>query len=540
VALKSYRAHFTIEMLALTLALTPALTLVLTSASGCSRQPAPAAGEQAAGEHAAGGEDAGEPEPLSVTRWTDKTELFAEYPALVAGRTSRFAIHLTRLDTFKALTDGHVEVQLRGGSGQAETFRVDAPSRPGIFGVDVKPASAGTRQLVIIVRSKGVNDEQQAGDVTVHPNAGAARAAAGGEEEGAPGISFLKEQQWSLDFGTAVVAEQALRESIRVPARIEPRPDGAADVAAPIDGRLISVVNVPLGASVSRGQELARLLPRPAVPGDLPQLQRAQTEAQTALTLATRDRERAERLTTAGAAPGKRLDEARAIEEQSKARLAAAEASLSQYNAARAGGATDVAALFVIRAPIGGVIAHREGTTGANVTAGSVLFRVVDTTQVLVVGQVPEADAHRARRAKTAEVEVAGEGSRAPAGRLTGIGKVLEPESRTLPITFALDNRAQSLPVGQTAFLHLLFDTTAPTPVVPADAIVDDAGRPIVFVQLEGETFERRAVTIGARTGDLVQVVEGVKAGERVVTKGAYLVRLASLSTSVPAHGHVH
>ena len=206
---------------ALALSLALALMFALASAIGCSRQPAPAAGEHAAGE-----QEAEEPEPLSVTRWTDKTELFAEYPALVAGQTSRFAIHLTRLGTFKALTDGHVEVQLRGGSGQPEAFRVEAPSRPGIFGVDVKPVSAGTRQLVIVLRSKGVNDEHQVGDVAVHPNAAAARAATGGEAEGAPGISFLKEQQWALDFGTAVVAEQALRESIRVPARIEPRPDG--------------------------------------------------------------------------------------------------------------------------------------------------------------------------------------------------------------------------------------------------------------------------------------------------------------------------
>ena len=83
-------------------------------------------------------------------------------------------------------------------------------------------------------------------------------------------------------------------------------------------------------------------------------------------------------------------------------------------------------------------------------------------------------------------------------------------------------------------------DTTPPRPVVPAEAVVDDAGRPIVFVQREGETFERRAVTLGPRSGDVVQITEGVKPGDRVVTKGAYLVRLASLSTSVPAHGHVH
>ena len=501
--------------------------LIAVLAAGCNRSAAPRPAPE-------------ESEALSVTRWTEKTELFAEYPPLAVGSTSRFAIHLTRLDDFKALTEGNVEVRLEGGSAQPEVFRVDGPSRPGIFGLDVKPAHAGKRQLVVVLRANGLSDEHRVGEVDVHPNAGAARAAtpAGGED--VPGISFLKEQQWSLDFGTALVKEQAVRESIRVPARLEARPGGTADVVAPIDGRLTGVVEVALGASVSRGRELARLLPPPSAPADLPQMQRALTEAQTALALATRDRERAERLTNAGAAPGRRLDEAQSAEEQTKARLTAAEASLAQYNAARTGGPTDAAGLFIIRAPVGGVIAQREAATGANVTAGRVLFRVVDAAQVHLVGQVPEAQAARARLAQAAELEIAGQPDRVPTGRLVSVGKVLDPRSRTLPITFAFDNRTLGLPVGQAAFLHLLMETTQPRPVVPAAAIVDDAGRPIVFVQREGETFERRAVTLGPRSGDVVQITEGLKPGDRVVTKGAYLVRLASLSTSVPAHGHVH
>ena len=500
--------------------------LITVLAAGCNRSEGPEAAPE-------------EPEAVSVTRWTDKTELFAEYPPLAVGSTSRFAIHLTRLSDFKALTEGNVDVRLEGGSTQPEVFRVDAPSRPGVFGVDVKPAHAGKRQLVIVLRAAGLNDEHRVGDVDVHPNAEAARAAAPAGED-APGISFLKEQQWSLDFGTALVKEQAVRESIRVPARIEARPGGAADVVAPIDGRLTRVVEVALGASVFRGQELARLLPPPSAPADLPQLQRARAEAQTALALATRDRERAERLTSAGAAPAKRLDEARSTEEQAKARVTAAEASLAQYNAARAGGASDAEGSFIVRAPVSGVIAQRDAATGANVTAGGVLFRVVDASQVHVVGQVPEAQAARARLAQAAEIEIAGQPDRVPTGRLVSVGKVLDPQSRTLPITFAFDNRALGLPVGQAAFLNLMMETTQPRPVVLAAAVVDDAGRPIVFVQREGETFERRAVTLGPRSGDVVQITEGLKAGERVVTEGAYLVRLASLSTSVPAHGHVH
>jgi cobalt-zinc-cadmium efflux system membrane fusion protein len=481
-----------------------------------------------------------EREDLSVTNWTEKTELFAEYAALTVGETSRFAIHLTQLDTFKPLTEGRVEVHLRGGTAPEETFGVDGPSRPGIFGVDVKPAHAGKRDMVIVLRSKSVADDHVVAGIDVHPDMAAAKAATAPAGNDAPGISFLKEQQWTLDFGTAAVQEQPLRESIRVVARLEARPGGAADVAAPIDGRLLAVVGGAVGTRVGAGQELARLLPPPTAPGDLPQMQRALAEAQSALAQAVRDRERAERLTAAGAAPERRLEEARLAESQARLRVTAAESSLGQFNAARSGSSAQQDGLFVIRAPITGVIARREAVTGANVSAGTVLFQIVDPVNIHVVGQIPEADTGRARTVTSAEIEIAGQADRAPVGKLVSLGRVLDPASRTLPITFTFDNTRLALPVGRTVVLYLLTNATTSSPVVPSAAVVDDAGRPIVFVQREGESFERRAVTVGIRSGGLVQVTEGLKPGERVVTKGAYLVRLAALSTTVPAHGHVH
>jgi membrane fusion protein, heavy metal efflux system len=480
-------------------------------------------------------------EPFAVTQWTGKTELFAEYPPLVVGQTSRFAIHLTRLDTFKALTAGRVEVHLTGGTGPAEVFSADAPSRPGIFGVDVTPAREGPREMAIVLRLPGLDDEHRAGAVTVYRDQAAALAAPAPDPPAVEPISFLKEQQWALEFGTAVVGVAPVRESVRVPAVVVPRPGGAADVVAPIDGRLARVAELLPGAAVTAGQELARVQPPPSSPAELPQIRQAQAEAATALQLATRDRERAERLVSAGAAPQKRLDEARAAEEQAQARVTGAEARLAQYQAARTAGAgTSDDGLFVLRAPVSGVVAERTATNGANVSAGTVLFRVVDARQVQVAGQVREADLARARQAKAAELEVPGHDSRVPAGRLASVGRVLDPATRTVPITFALDNSTLRLAVGQAVFLHLLMDEAASQPVVPASALVDDAGRPIVFVQREGEAFERRPVTLGARSGSVVQVTSGVKAGERVVTTGAYLVRLASLSTQVPSHGHVH
>jgi len=501
---------------------------VLMLAASCSRpvaEPAPAP----------------ELEPLAVTQWTEKTELFAEYPPLVVGQVSRFAIHLTRLDSFKALTAGRVEVRLSGGSGPEEVFTVEAPSRPGIFGVDVTPAREGPREMAIMLRLPGLDDEHHVGPVTVYHDQGAARSAPPAAGAALETISFLKEQQWALDFGTALVDVASVRESVRVPAVVVARPDGAADVVAPIDGRLVRVADALPGTAVTRGQELASLQPPPSAPAEFPQIRQAQAEAATALQFATRDRERAERLVAAGAAPQKRLDEARAAEEQAQTRVTGTEARLVQYQAARtAGSGTTDDGLFVLRAPVSGVIAERTATTGANVPAGTVLFRVVDARRVQVAGQVPEADLGRARQAKAAELEVPGQASRVTVGQLSSTGRVLDPRTRTVPITFALDNSTLGLAVGQAVFLHLLMSESASHPVVPVSAIVDDGGRPIVFVQREGEAFERRPVTLGARSGNVVQVSSGVKAGERVVTTGAYLVRLASLSTQVPSHGHVH
>ena len=480
-------------------------------------------------------------EPLSVTQWTGSSELFAEYPPLVAGETSRFAIHLTDIRSFKPVTAGQVEVRLEGGGGAPETFGVNAPSRPGIFGVDVKPARVGARELVITLRSPSITDTHRVAGVTVFTDQQAARKAVETVRPQAEGISFLKEQQWALEFGTVLAEQRAVRESIRVPAEIVARPGGAAQVVAPLDGRLVQVAPVAPGSPVTQGQELARLLPPPSVPGELPQLEQARAEAAASVDLAVRDRERAERLVAAGASPQKRLDDARAVEAQALARRRAAEAQIGQYNAARSGtGSGNASGLFILRSPISGALASRQATTGANVAAGTTLFEVADVSQVNVAGRIPESQAVEAARTTAAEIEVSGREPVSVPGRATSLGKVLDPETRTLPIVFTFDNRNLRLPIGQSVFLRLLMEETAPKTVVPVSAVIDDAGRPIVFVHTGGESFERRPVTLGVRQAEFVQVLEGVKPGERIVSKGAHLVRLASLSTQVPAHGHVH
>ena len=117
---------------------------------------------------------------------------------------------------------------------------------------------------------------------------------------------------------------------------------------------------------------------------------------------------------------------------------------------------------------------------------------------------------------------------------------VVDPKSRALLLRFEVDNGDGRLLVGQagTAILYMRDRVTAP--VVPATAILTEAGRPFVFVQVGGERFEKRNVELGAREGDRVAVAIGLTAGSRVVTRGAYEVQLASAAKGLPAEGHVH
>jgi membrane fusion protein, heavy metal efflux system len=270
----------------------------------------------------------------SVTHWTAKTELYLEYPRLIIGHTSRFAVHLTRLDDFKPVDSGRVEIRLGNQDGAPETFVTEAPSKAGIFGIDVRPMHPGVQRMILKLASTNLVDVHDLGTVPVYPDLPAA-AKQPSEARKEETIAFLKEQQWSLDFATEVVRQRRERSSLRVPGEIRPRTGGEAEVTVPFDGRLIASNLIALGTSVRRGQVMAGVLPPTNSPADFAALEMARAEADAALQLARRDLQRAQHLLDAGAVPVRRLDEARAAEVTQEARLRAAEARLAQYQATR-------------------------------------------------------------------------------------------------------------------------------------------------------------------------------------------------------------
>lgn len=501
------------------------LALIALVSVGCGRR-----------EEASNGEET--ERTYAVTRWSEKTELFMEYPVLVAGEQHRFAVHFTDLRSFKPQTEGSVTVELRPVSGAPQSFSTPQPSRPGIFGVDVAPAAPGRYRMTVTLNAPDLRDEHEIGEVDVYATAAEAQRAPEPEEEEA--TSFLKEQQWNLDFATEVVQRRAMRHSITAPGEIRPRSGGESVLAAPVGGRIASAVFATVGMPVQRGQELAQIIPTLANMPNRVELESAVAQARVALDLARKDRERAERLLAARAVPAKRVEEAVAAEQVAEARFALATTNLEQMDAFRGSGANaPSSAILVIRSPIAGVVAEVAATSGATVDAGQKLFRVVATDVVQVAAAVPEAEATRLRNVSGGELLLGGEAQPIPLERPLSVSQVIDPSSRTATVIFRLNNKSGLVAVGQAVRVRLFTSGSTEAAAVPESAIVDDAGQPMVFVQVAGESFARRPVKLGARESGYVQV-EGVQEEERVVTRGAYLIRLAALTGRVPAHGHVH
>jgi cobalt-zinc-cadmium efflux system membrane fusion protein len=120
------------------------------------------------------------------------------------------------------------------------------------------------------------------------------------------------------------------------------------------------------------------------------------------------------------------------------------------------------------------------------------------------------------------------------------VGSIIDSATRTVPVIYETANPDGALKIGANVRVAVRTGRTVSGVVIPASAVLDEDGRPIAYVQTEGEAFEKRDLEVGGADSAHSLVHAGIRPGERVVTGAAYQVRLASLSTSVPAHGHEH
>ena len=486
-----------------------------------------------------------EPPSLDVTSWTHQTELYMEHPPLVAGQTVRFAVHLTTLADFQALNAGRPSIEMTPeGGGTPTVLPGSEPLRPGAFRVEGQLPPNGRYRWALLIAAPALSDRHDLGTTTVFADEASANADAEKRPDEDPAaIAYLKVQQWTNPFATVLVREGDVRTSIRVPAAVEPLTGGEALVAAPADGRYAARQLPSVGDRVSAGQELGRLEPRLSSGGeDHASLESAVTEAQTSLDGARADLARAERLLEERAVPARRVEDARRVVAIADARLTATRARLAQRDEVlRSGGGTASGNAFVLRAPIAGRVAEVFAALGAAYTEGTPLFRIVRADRVELKAQVPPNEAELARALTGLSLEIPGrpDAIDLKPDHVHDAG-VIDPKTRALPLQIEVQNSNGQLLVGQTGTAVLYTGRSQRVPVVPREAVLMEAGRPYVFVQIAGERFARRAIDVLSRDAGIVGVRAGVQPGERVVTRGAYEVQLASAAKGLPAEGHVH
>ena len=125
-------------------------------------------------------------------------------------------------------------------------------------------------------------------------------------------------------------------------------------------------------------------------------------------------------------------------------------------------------------------------------------------------------------------------------GRLLSYGKASGGDGGYyVPVTFEFDNKGDIIP-GSFVEIFLLSSPIENVISLPHSALTEEQGSFFVYLQLDEEGYKKQLVTLGADNGESVQILSGVKAGDRVVTEGAYQVKLASATNAIPAHSHEH
>jgi cobalt-zinc-cadmium efflux system membrane fusion protein len=194
----------------------------------------------------------------------------------------------------------------------------------------------------------------------------------------------------------------------------------------------------------------------------------------------------------------------------------------------------------VLTSPISGQVISVSVQQGQAAASGQVLVQIVDPSRKEIEAHVAESLVGRLTAVSGVVVQSPGGGAIAPRVSLEAVGVALAPQTRTLPVIFQVEEPAPSLPIGLATSGRVLLGTPQNGLAVPRSAIVDDAGLSVVYVLSNGEAFLRRVIRTGVEEAGYVEVLDGLKPGDRVVTRGAYLVRLAEAGPAAAGEGHVH
>ena len=346
----------------------------------------------------------------------------------------------------------------------------------------------------------------------------------------------------AIAVSPATAVEQPIARFIRATGTL--MAEEQADVAAETAGRVVSAP-VERGTPVSDGAELIRLL---AAETDAQlkeaEANAAQIEARLGLTSGTFDVNAVPEVQNAKASYDlaqnefgriKSLLEQRVVSQSEyEQRRTQMEASRQQYEAAKNGAAQQFQSLqaakarvslarkaladTVVRAPFGGVVAQRLVSVGDYVTKGMKVAIVVRVNPLRAQLTIPEQSVSAVAIGQPISFEVDAYPGRRFAGKVKYVAPSLQADQRALTVEAVVPNPNGELKPGLFATARIEQPKRTPGVLVPAASVVVASGTSRVFV-VNGDHVEERIVTTGQPVGDLIEITNGLKAGERVATK---------------------
>ena len=495
-------------------------TAVLT---GCGLESEPAAHDHDAHDHDAHDHSAGH------LLFSEHAELFVEFEPLIVGQSTGFASHFTDLGDFKPIESGRVTVRMDQGPHALEDSSNETV-QAGIFKTALHSKKEGAYNLTITLETERFTDRFLIEDVQVFKHAYAAEQWAHAQEDGADGdaTTFTKEQAWKIDFATERVKREAMNEVIRAGGEVLPSRGDEVVVTAQAGGVVIfDLDHTILGEQIAKGDEMFTI-----ASGGLSEhnLETEFLQAQAIWKQAQAEYERKQALFKAQAV-------AQAELEESELRFELARSEFE--NISRNYGAQGKR----VTAPATGYLKDVLVSAGEYVEPGDAMAVLAQNKKLTLQADVPQSFYPQLRHISTAHFSIDKGPARAISdvgGKLLSYGKSVSRAEPFIPVRFEIDNRGDVLPGAFLEMFISIEESVGEVLSVPNSALLESYGQYLVFVQVGGEKFERREVEIGVTNGVRTEIRQGLAEGERIVSRGAFQVKMAGMSASVPAHGHVH
>jgi len=348
-------------------------------------------------------------------------------------------------------------------------------------------------------------------------------------------VKMAAEVQKQSGVAVAPAQKQRLPGMISATGKVEANADRIAHVSPRISGKVVSV-RASLGDSVSAGQQLVTL--------DSVELGEALSryhQSKTRLALAQSNMDRIKALVDKKIAARKDILQAETDYKIAQTDLHSDEERLSLYGVSLSDlkGDNHRKPLLPVRSPIGGIITEKHAIVGELADPSKSLYTVADLSSVWVLVDIHEKDLAKVRRGQAATVIVGAFPDQKFRGRITYLADLVDEATRTVKARVEVANPGRKLKPEMFATVELVLAADAPPVLaVPEDAVQELDGRKLIFVAENDTEFAARPVELGRASGGMVEVVSGLKEGERYAAKGAFILKSELKKGEIEGHDH--